>query len=177
MFTDRKLILLTATILPLLLVSGCGSDDDSKPVVAEAQPESAPAPAPSDGSAIPVVDACTIVTDDEIQEVLGAPTSERTSSTEEMPGMSLFSCSSDDVHVTVEALATPALALSSYNFGTTYPEIEGVGERARNTQPLGDIDVLVGSTIVSVDLFLGRSREEELEAGTQIAKIAVDRLR
>jgi hypothetical protein len=122
------------------------------------------------------IDPCALVTQPEIEQILGFSISGRQSSIEMTEGVTFYSCSSDDIHLDIEVWDDAANASMMFEFGLEYPEIGGVGDQARNTQPLGEIDVLLGRYVVSVDIYSNLDSSEEIRVATEIARIAVGRL-
>ena len=68
-------------------------------------------------------------------------------------------------------------AESSFSAFTAAEEIEGLGDRAVNTQPVGDVSVLRGRYEISVDLyFVDEDDSVELGMAREIAEIVLSRL-
>ena len=67
-------------------------------------------------------------------------------------------------------------AARDFDFGAGYRAIDGIGDRGKNVQSLGEIDVLSGRYILSVSLYSELVSEAELEAAIEIARIALGRL-
>ncbi len=168
----------SAAVLLLIAIAGCGAPEgtDTGNAGNTPAPESAPPAATEPAAEPPSLDPCSLVSQAEVEQILGISVASPAPSVEPVEGVTYFSCSSDDVHVSVQAWNTPTAASSMFEFGTEYPAVEGLGERARNTQPLGEIEVLVGRYVVSVDLFTSLDREAELQAATEIARLVLTRL-
>lgn len=166
---------LTVVLLAMSVVA-CGEDtsapgDGAEPGTDELQAEALARSTPVD------LDPCALVSQAEIERILGftVDTPER-SVTPAGSSLTYFSCSSDDVHVDVQVWDSADNAASSFATGTSYPSIDGIGDRAQNTQPLGDLDVLHGRYVVTVDIFSSLTQDEELEAAKKIAEIVLSRL-
>ena len=124
----------------------------------------------------PDIDPSALVTDAEIEQIIGYAITPREPSIDTTNGVTFLSCSSDDVHVNVEVWDLAADATEMFELGTEHPEIPGIGDRARNTQPLGEISILSGRYVLSVDLYGKLDGADELRAATEIARIVVGRL-
>lgn len=145
---------------------------------APSQPdENVPTEAPSTGSAI---DACELVTKEEVEAVLGSPVGEPVEEvvppiygcsykTEELDGVSLVLVEYDDAS---QAEASFQMAIDINN----YAEVSGIGERAYLAYPIFDINVLVGRYELSVDVFDSSEKEEQYEKARDLAEKALGRL-
>jgi hypothetical protein len=156
----------------LICLSGCGADE------ATTSETASPGPGAGAGTARAAeLDPCALVSQAEIEEIVGRPVAAPEPSTTPA-GSSLiyYGCSSHDVHINVESWSRADDARSSFEMGTPYPPLDGLGHPARNTQPIGDVDVLVDEFVLSVDLFLGMDKDAELAAATEIARIAIGRM-
>ncbi len=160
----------------LFVVSACGNNEE---VGSPADAVSAPDRKDTAESAelVPVaLKPCSLISQERIEGIVGTPVALPTPSSEPMGNVVFHSCSSDDVHINVQVFDAASSAASMFDFGTEYPPIEGIGDKARNTQPLGEIDVLVGRYVVEVSLFTSLSKENELQAATEIARIVIEAL-
>jgi hypothetical protein len=156
----------------LICLYGCGADE------ATTSETASPGPGAGAGTARPAeLDPCALVSQAEIEEIVGRPVATpEPSTTPAGSSLTYYSCSSHDVHINVESWSNAGDAKSSFEMGTPYPPLDGLGHPARNTQPIGDVDVLVDRFVLSVDLFLGMDKAAELEAATEIARIAIGRM-
>jgi len=57
-----------------------------------------------------------------------------------------------------------------------YPEVDGIGDRAYDSRPIGDITVLKGKYELSVDVANVSTSDADFEVAKDLAKKAVDRL-
>lgn len=154
----------------LICLAGCGGD--------EAPTSETASPATDTAAARPAeLDPCALVSQAEIEAIVGrAVATPEPSTTPAGTSLTYYSCSSHDVHINVESWGSAEDAKSSFEMGTPYPPLDGLGHPARNTQPIGDVDVLVDRFVLSVDLFLSADRDAELAAATEIARIAIERM-
>jgi hypothetical protein len=76
------------------------------------------------------------------------------------------------------ASGDPDEAEASFDFGAgQYPAIDGIGDRAYNSQPIGDVDVLAGPYEVSVSLYFASDDDAaELAMAGALAALVIDRL-
>jgi hypothetical protein len=192
--------LLTAALL--VAVPGCGGDDgdDATGVTADdtdaagtavdatgvddGNGSAATDPATNGAGAGPAgeeVDVCALVSQDEVAAAIGMPAG--SAQAEESPAP-FFGCRYEDdglthvVSIGVIAWADSDDAEASFDFGADqYPAVEGIGERAYNSQPIGDVDVLTGRYEVSVSLhFVSDDDAAELAMARELAALVVDRL-
>ena len=124
----------------------------------------------------PIEDPCELISHAEIEEIVGLSIRAPEPSSEEMGAITYQSCSSEDVHIDLEVYGSESDAAEMYDFGTDGPTIGGLGDKARNTQPLGEVQALSGKYVVTVSLFSSLAKDAELAAATEIAKIVLDRL-
>ncbi|MEW8505334.1 MAG: hypothetical protein AB2598_01405 [Candidatus Thiodiazotropha sp.] len=121
-------------------------------------------------------DPCALIALTKVEEIVGKKITAPVASIDRLGGVTYLNCSSSDIHITIEAWGDPPQAAASFDFGAEFPAIGGLGERAKNTQPTGEVDVLSGSYVVSVDLFMGLDRAAELEAAQEIARIVLENI-
>ncbi len=165
----------TVTALSLLLIgfglSACGSGDDAEtPTASAAQP-------PAAAREVPQLEPCALVSQAEIEAIVGLPVAAMTPETSApASGLQYYGCRSDDVHINIEAWSTMENARASFEFGGDYPAIDDFGLPARTTQPLGELDVLAGQFVVTVDLFTNQDQAAQLEAAKQLARLIIERL-
>lgn len=168
----RCLTMSSGVLLVVVGLSACGGED-------AAPPGSAPEPgstSPAGSGAVPTLDPCALVSQAEIEAIVGMPVAALTEASTPAGQLTYYGCRSDDVHIDIEAWSSAAEARQSYEFGQAYPAVEGLGLPARTTQPLGDLDVLAGRFVVSVNLFTNQDQGAQLEAAKQIARRVIDRL-
>lgn len=137
-----------------------------------------------EGFDAPEISPCALVSAEEIAEITGVAVELGEPYVEDYGVYTTFSCDSDDIHIGVDAYPDVATATEAFEFlwepaddGTV---IEGLGDRAYNTAPLGDIAVLSGRYHVGVDLFVevgdsGRG-DAERDAATDIARSVLGQL-
>jgi hypothetical protein len=132
-------------------------------------------------------DVCTLVTQAEVEGILGqtvgAPTYTSMGSAGAAAGLHGGDCRFEATGITavvsigVLAWSDEDDAESSFSLFDLDDEIEGLGDKAVSTQPVGDISVLQGRYELSVDLyFVNDDDETDLDMARQIAEIAVSRL-
>jgi hypothetical protein len=167
-------VLLTTLILS---ISGCGGTDTATD--AESGNPSVSNAGRSSRSITELV-VCGLVSSDEISQIIGQPAG---GAKPEQPYPPLFSCRYEDetitpaVQVSIAAWDDETMAVESFDIADKYPRVTGIGDRAYNSQPFGDLTVLHGRYEVSVDVaFLSESRDVDFDAATQIARIVLTRL-
>jgi hypothetical protein len=158
----------------LLCLGACGDSEtasDANPAASAAAPRAA---------STTELDVCALIRSDEIAQVIGQPAG---GAKPEQPYPPLFSCRYEDdaitpaVQVSVAAWDSEDTAAESFDIASQYPRVSGIGDRAYNSQPFGDLTVLHGRYEVSVDVaFLGTDSDVDLDAAVQIARIVIDRL-
>jgi hypothetical protein len=131
--------------------------------------------------AVGEIDVCALLTNEEVEAVIGMPVGAAQPEESEAP---FFGCRYEEdglsqvVSVGVIMWADAQEAEASFEFGADqYPAVEGVGERAYNSQPIDDISVLAGRYEVSIGLyFVSDDDEAELEMASELAVVIVGRL-
>jgi hypothetical protein len=182
--------LLALALFTLLLVAcnGDSNGDDGDGVTPQATVATPPADEPTLSGDTPAataagvtpaasVDACALVTQAEAESALGAPVGEP----EIGNTPPIFSCSYetaefDVVSVIVAVYDSAEDAEDAFQLAidiNDYPEIEGLGERAYNGQPVLDVTVLTGSYELSVDVV---GPDNDLQLAQDLARAALDRL-
>lgn len=159
--------------LLLSLIAGC-SDEQTSPV-AQNQTSVTP-PVNTQQPVQQAFDPCALISHTNMEEIVGTSVTTPSASVDRLGNVMYLNCSSDDIHINIESWGDASKAAASYDFSSKHPSIEGLGDKARNTQPLGEVDVLYGSYIISVDLFLGLNRKDELDAAQEIARVVLENL-
>jgi len=186
----------------LLLLAACGGDDEETtatpsgtqapaatqtpagtPAVGETQtptgeatqtPEATPEPSAGE------IDPCALVTKSEAEAIVGESLGDPLVTKTEMLASCLYS-TSDLKSVNVDVLTYDSeddaesgflLAIDINN----YPEVEGIGDRAYDSRPIGDITVLKGKYELSIDVANVSTSEDEFGVAKDLAAKAVDRL-
>lgn len=185
----------------LLAVPACGDDDDAvggsevteagdEASAAASDPEATgvesagvtgPPSAAVDAGAGGAIDACALLTKDEVEAVIGMPVG--SPQPEESPPP-FSGCRYEEdgltqiVSIGVVAWNDVDEAEASFEFGADqYAAVEGLGDRAYNSQPIDDVTVLAGRYELSVGLyFVSDDDEAELEMARELAATALDRL-
>lgn len=181
----------------LVAVPACGDDDDAvggtedtevgDEADAEASDleatgvESAGVTGPPAAADDAGIDACALLTKDEVEAVIGMPVG--SPQPEESPAP-FFGCRYEEdgltqiVSIGVLAWSDVEEAEASFEFGADqYPAIEGLGDRAYNSQPIDEVTVLAGRYELSVGLyFVSDDDEAELAMARELAATALDRL-
>lgn len=153
--------------------SACGNGDAPEDPAMSSQPP----PAQAGSNEVPDLDPCGLVSRAEIEAVVGIPVAEMTQETPvTADGVKFYGCRSNDVHIGIEAWSNEEGARDSFRLGGDYPAIEDFGLPARTTQPLGEIDVLAGHFVVTVDMFTNQDQATQLEAAKQLARLVIERL-
>ena len=191
---------LVAAALLVVAASACGGDDDDDAIdVTEETDETDTDEAASEATdvegadvtgqptvadeapAVGEVDVCALLTKEEVEAVIGmtAGSAQR----EESPAP-YFGCRYEEdglsqiVSIGVLAWVDAEEAEASFEFGADqYPAVEGLGDRAYNSQPIDDVSVLAGRYELSVGLyFVSDDDEAELAMASELAAMALDRL-
>lgn len=188
-----------ARVLPLALIAAaafvlaCGGDNGGPsptPGAADATsatgtPLATSSPAPPAGGE--ELDVCTLISKDEVEDILGQtvgdPVFASMGGAGAAAGLTGGDCRFEAtgvtpiVSVSLLAWSDEEDAESSFSLFTVAEEIEGIGDRAISTQPVGDIAVLKGHYELSVDLFfVNEDDAADLEMAREIAELVVSRL-
>jgi hypothetical protein len=192
-------VLSFAALSGLILLAACGGDDESTATPGGTRTPAATAAATSTrgpaataaaspratqaGTATPQastgeIDPCTLVTKAEAEAVVGESLGEPAVTITEMLAGCLYSTPDfDSVNVDVLTYDSEDDAKSLFQMAidiNDYPEIEGIGDRAYDSRPIGDITVLKGKYELSVGVSTGG--EDDFEVAKGLAAKAVDRL-
>lgn len=125
------------------------------------------------------INTCELVTQDEAEGALGASVGEGTR--QDIPpfyGCSYETDSFDQLSVSVVVFPSSDDAEAAYELVidmNDYPTIDGLGDRAYDTQPIGDVTVQKGKYELSVDI-LTEDDEADFAAAKDLAKTALGRL-
>jgi len=159
-------------IVPAVLtLAACGGQPRTAPPAASPAATAAPAPAAS-------IDACSLLTRQEVEAALGKAVGEGTPETTPP----VFGCrwavpaSFDGASITVVIYDSPAQALAAFETAlkiNNYDQVAGVGDRAY-TGLIFDITVLKGRHELAVDVTV--SAGDEKAAARRLAEQAVARL-
>jgi len=194
--------LLLLALAGLLLLAACGGDDDeestatpsgTQAAVATQTPSGTPAaeetespaaeatetaestPEPSAGE----LDPCALVTKEEAEAIVGESLDDPLVTITELLASCLYSTPDfESVNVDVLIYDSEDNAEGGFELAldiNDYPEIEGIGDRAYDSRPIGDITVLKGKYELSVDVSVGDG-EVDFETAKDVAAKAVDRL-
>ena len=170
----RAIVIFPTALLALFALAACGDDvnDDGG--------DNGDAPTDAgdgNGEESARIDACALLTQDEADAVLGAATREPVRG--DTPPVNSCAYQTEDfdgVSVTVVTYEDKAEAERAYQTAidiNDYPEIESLGDRAYNAQPIGDVTVLVGRYELSVDI---SGPENDLQAAQDLAETAIGRM-
>jgi len=191
--------LLTFTLLSLILVfaTACGGSSDDN-----AEATSPPAGQPSDvsptsessagegtsssnGDEPEAFDLCALISREDVENIVGVTVGPGMSEEPAGGGGILFlGCRYEDDAITPVVTVGIIVSLNEsdaedlFEFGADqYPAVEGIGDRAYNSQPIDDITVLSGSYEISVGLyFVSEDDAAELEMARELAQLVIDRL-
>jgi hypothetical protein len=189
----RFRIMLGSTVLIAAVVfAACGGDDDDAgdaggnetPAATEdngggSETSAATDDGASDAGGGEAIDACELVTQDEAEGALGASVGE--GERQDIPpfyGCSYETDSVDQLTVSVVVFPSSDDAEAAYELVidmNDYPTIDGLGDRAYDTQPIGDVTVQKGKYELSVDI-LTEDNEADFAAAKDLAKTALGRL-
>ncbi|MDO8614846.1 MAG: hypothetical protein Q7T33_03795 [Dehalococcoidia bacterium] len=194
----RRWVIMSAAVVTVLvmlaLAAACGGDDEEaetggdgpEPTTTrEAGPTgaertaAATAEPPGNGGSAAAIDACALITREEVEAAVGKSVGDGESqNTPPVFGCTYRSADFDLVHVAVVVWDSAEQAGDVFQLAidnNDYPEIEGIGDRAYDARPLFGITVLNGKYEVSVDVISGGD-EDEFELAKDLVKKAVDRL-
>ncbi len=180
--------LLVALVVTLAFMACGGDDDDGGGATGDKTPAATEGGGGDSGDATSApqgnggdgeVDACTLVTADEASAALGASVGEGAS--ENFP--SFYGCRYETegfeyLSVTVVAFASGDEAKTTYEQVldiNDYPKIDGLGDRAYDTRPIGTVTVQKGKYEVSVDI-LTLDDDADFEVAKDLARKAIGRL-
>jgi hypothetical protein len=164
----------------LLGLAACGGDDpgdDGAGSVADVAVEEQTNAEAGNAEPSAPIDACALITRDEATAVLGTATREPIRG--DTPPVSSCAYRTEDFDVVSVSVITYADSAEAENVHqlaidiNSYPEIAGLGDRAYNAQPIGDVTVLVGRYQLGVDV---SGPENELEIARELAETAIGRL-
>jgi hypothetical protein len=191
-------------VLGLLLLVACGGGDDEEPTSTrtaaatqtaagtqapeetasaeaeetaspEAEETATPAPQASDGE----LDPCALITKEEAEAVVGESLDEPLVTITELLASCLYSTIDfESVNVDVLTYDNEDNAEGGFELAldiNDYPEIDGIGDRAYDSRPIGDITVLKGKYELSVDVSVNND-DSDFETAKELAAQAVDRL-
>jgi hypothetical protein len=136
------------------------------------------------------IDVCGLITQDEVESVIGGPAGPPMfhpvdsavvfGSVEIGGGDCRFEADDITPVVSITVLAWPdaETAETSFEFGLELDnEIDGLGDQAMSTQPIGDVTVLSGPYEVLFDLFFVNEDDAiELQMARDLAEIVMPRL-
>ena len=190
-------VLSFAALSGLILLAACGGDDESTATPGGTRPAAATAAAPGTRTAAATaspratqaatataqastgeIDPCALVTKAEAEAIVGESLGEPAVTITKMLAGCLYSTPDfDSVNVDVLTYDSEDDAKSLFQLAidiNDYPEIEGIGDRAYDSRPIGDITVLKGKYELSVGVSTGG--EDDFEVAKGLAAKAVDRL-
>ncbi len=179
---------------PLLLIgaltvtlSACGGDNGGESATpggtATAPSGGGSASSPTTDTGAPTggetINACDLLTQEEVAAVLGSQPREG----ERSDSPPFYFCTFEtegfeqlDLSVVVFPSADDARVLYEEALDTNdYPEIEGLGDRAYDSRPIGDVTAQKGKFEVGVDI-LTEDDEADFQAAIELAGKALDRL-
>jgi hypothetical protein len=197
--SGRKLPLALVTLFllalsGLFLLAACGGDDEestppsggtrtpvstataaaTQTTAAGARETATAAPQASGGE----IDSCALVTKEEVEAIIGQPVGDPVVTTTELLASCFYTTSDlDGVSLAVVTYEDEQAAESGFQLAidiNDYPEVEGIGDRAFDSRPIGDITVLKGKYELSIDVFA--SGQDEFEIAKDLAANAADRL-
>jgi len=176
----------------LFLLAACGGGDEEESTASPSGSKTpaatqAPAGTPAAGAtktataaaqASGDIDPCALVTKAEVEAIVGESLGEPLVMNTELLVSCLYSTSQlEGVSVDVLTYEDEDQAKSGFELAldiNDYPEVEGIGDRAYDSRPIGDITVLKGKYELSIDV--SASGQDEFEVAKELAAKAVDRL-
>ena len=188
--------IMTIAAAVTLFVLGCGGGDNDADTVTATVPSATQAPA-STGAAtgstgpaaqpteVPAssnqgsgasVEACSLLTAQEVSEALAQEVAEGKPSLATNANASACEWSGGSVSAILEVLTQGGAAwYDSVNFGQEDEPVEGIGDKA-GFDDIGVLDVLAGDKMLSLQIILFFSDVDELEAAKSLAQRVLDRL-
>ena len=149
-------------------------------------PGSEATPAESSAGAVDL-DVCSLLTQEEVEAAIGQPAG-APAFTPLGEAFAAQGLGGGDCRFEADGI-TPVVALtvliwrdaetarSSFEFGSSSQAVEGIGDGARSTQPIGEISVLSGHYEVSLDIYFASEDDDaEFEMARELVEIAVSRL-
>jgi hypothetical protein len=183
----------------VLLLAACGGDDDES----TATPSGTRAPAATQttaGTQAPAgtastaaeetataapqasggeIDPCALVTKEEAEAIVGESLDDPLVTITELLASCLYSTPDfKSVNVDVLTYENEDQAEGGFELAldiNDYPEVEGIGERAYDSRPIGDVTALEGRFELSVDVSV-QGDDTDFETAKDVAAKAVDRL-
>jgi hypothetical protein len=187
------------TVSSLLLLAACGGDDDestgtpsgtrapaaTQTTTGTQAPSETESPAAEEtATAAPQasageIDPCALVTKEEAEAIIGESLDDPLVTITELLASCLYS-TPDFQSVNVDVLIYDSEDNAEGGFELAldindYPEVEGIGERAYDSRPIGDITALEGRYELSVDVSV-QGDDTDFETAKDVAAKAVDRL-
>jgi len=183
----------------LFLLAACGGDDEESPGTpsgtrapaatqtttgTQAPAETASPETEETATAAPQasggeIDPCALVTKEEAEAIIGESLDEPVVTITELLVSCLYSTPDfDSVNVDVLIYDDEDQAEGGFEMAldiNDYPEVEGIGDGAYDSRPIGDITVLKGKYELSVDVSVGEG-DADFETAKDVAAKAVDRL-
>ena len=171
-------------------LAACGNDDGKETT---APSNSEPAAKTQDVSVEPPsnIDPCGLITAEEVESIVGNPV-QAGQPDESNIGWLVYTCTYEEqfdrqrtgdrysIVVQIDAHSSADTASRGYDLKAgDWPKIENLGDRARNVQPLDDLEMLYGRYILTIKLTeVNASGDDdfELDAATQIARKVLERL-
>ena len=155
--------------------AGTQSAEATESPAAEATQTATAAPQASGGE----IDPCALVTKEEAEAIIGESLGDPLETITELLASCLYSTPDfDSVNVDVLIYDDEDQAEGGFELAldiNDYPEVEGIGDRAYDSRPIGDITVLKGKYELSVDVSV-EGGEADFETAKDVAAKAVDRL-
>lgn len=169
--------------------TGSQTGASSEPTAPASGSPEATGPNGAAGSGENDLDVCTLISQEEVEAVIGEPAG----TPEFVPADEAFTAAMDlaggdcvfraeditpEIGVTVLRWGDAATAEESFELGLQpESELDGPGDRAASTQPIGDLAVLSGRYELLIDIyFVSEDAEAELGMATEIAELVVSRL-
>ena len=183
----------------LLLLAACGGDDEESTPSATGTPAAAATQTPAGTSAAEETaspaaeetattepqasggefDPCALVTKSEAEAIIGESLGDPLVTITELLSSCLYSTPDfESVNVDVLTYDNEDDAQSGFQLAIDinhYPQVEGIGDRAYDSRPIGDITVLKGKYELSVDVSVAGD-DADFETAKDVAAKAVDRL-
>lgn len=147
------------------------------PVAPGGAASTATATAPAGGGTGEELDICALVTQQDVEAAIGMPAGPAQPDSMAPFFGCRYELETDIVTVGVWVWDDADAAEASFEMvADQYPAVEGVGDRAYNSEPFDDLTVLSGRYEISVGLFLSLDDADQLAMARDLAALLIERL-
>jgi hypothetical protein len=169
----------TATATGTLTAAATAAATGTRAPATQASPRATQAATATPQASTGEIDPCALVTKAEAEAIVGESLDEPLETITELLVSCLYSTPDfDSVNVDVLIYDSEDNAESGFQLAldiNDYPEVDGIGDRAYDSRPIGEITVLKGKYELSVDVSV-EGGDADFETAKDVAAKAVDRL-